>query len=143
MSPTGACRLTGCQEATTGKANFGFVSKYKKGATVPTGETEFQFQAGNLNFHSTSYQWLVVSGCKAQYKGDGTVNGAIGYSFLLTAYDAQAGPGGKCSSLPVGVDGFRIKITDASSSVVYDNKMGALDDVDPQATSGGSIVVHK
>lgn len=38
----------------TGKATFGFVSKYKKGATLPTGETEFQFKAGNLNFMSTS-----------------------------------------------------------------------------------------
>jgi hypothetical protein len=37
----------------TGKANFGFVSKYQKGTTIPTGETEFNFQVGNLNFHST------------------------------------------------------------------------------------------
>jgi hypothetical protein len=39
-----------------GKGTFGFVSKYKKGATVPTGQTEFMFQAGDLNFHSSSYQ---------------------------------------------------------------------------------------
>ncbi|MBC7260896.1 MAG: PKD domain-containing protein, partial [Chloroflexi bacterium] len=43
-----------------GKATFGFVARYKKGATVPDGNTQFQFKAGNLNFHSTSYQWLVV-----------------------------------------------------------------------------------
>lgn len=30
----------------TGKANFGFVSKYQKGTTVPAGNTQFQFQAG-------------------------------------------------------------------------------------------------
>ena len=30
----------------TGKGNFGFTSQYKKGATIPTGKTEFQFQAG-------------------------------------------------------------------------------------------------
>jgi hypothetical protein len=42
----------------TGKANFGFVSKYQKGATVPTGDTEFQFHAGNLNFKSkTTNGW--------------------------------------------------------------------------------------
>jgi hypothetical protein len=48
-----------------GKANFGFVSKYPKRAaadTVPEGQTEFQFQAGNFNFHSASYEWLVVAG---------------------------------------------------------------------------------
>ena len=68
-SPPGAYRA---DPLLTGKANFGFVSKYKKGASVPEGETEFQFQAGNLNFHSDSYQWLVVAGdSKAQYKGTG------------------------------------------------------------------------
>src|SRR5436853_5047343 len=49
-----------------GKANFGFVSRYKKGASVPDGNTEFQFKAGDLNFKSASYQWLVVSGARAQ-----------------------------------------------------------------------------
>jgi hypothetical protein len=57
-----------------GRANFGFVSKYQKGATVPDGETEFQF--ANFNFHSLDYQWLVVDGAKAQYKGTGTINGS-------------------------------------------------------------------
>ena len=38
--------------ALSGKANFGFVSQYEKGKTVPTGNTEFQFQTGNLNFKS-------------------------------------------------------------------------------------------
>ena len=55
----------------TGKANFGFVSNYKKGATVPTGLTEFQFKAGDLNFHSEEYQWLVVAGPQAKFKGVG------------------------------------------------------------------------
>lgn len=61
-SPVGACQLTIVCQSATGKANFGFVSQYKKGATVPTGNTEFQFQAGNLNFHSEVYEWLVISG---------------------------------------------------------------------------------
>ena len=38
----------------------------------PSGATEFQFQAGSFNFKSTSYEWLVVAGAKAQYKGAGT-----------------------------------------------------------------------
>jgi hypothetical protein len=55
----------------TGKANFGFVSKYKKGATVPTGNTEFRFKAGDLNFHSSSYDFLVITmgGTNAMYSG--------------------------------------------------------------------------
>jgi hypothetical protein len=69
----------------TGRANFGFVARYKKGQSTPDGQTEFQFQAGNLNFQSESYQWLVVSGAKAQFKGYGRVNNVSGYGFLLTA----------------------------------------------------------
>ena len=73
-----------------GKANFGFVSKYKKGASVPTGKTEFNFKAGDLNFHSDSYQWLVVTqdGTNAQFKGSGTINGDLdqngeSYNFMI------------------------------------------------------------
>jgi hypothetical protein len=88
-------------------------------------------------FKSTSYQWLVVSGARAQYKGSGTLNGAAGYGFLLTAIDGQVNGGG-------GTDKFRIKIWDANSVVVYDNQMGAPDDSDPTTViTGGSIVLHK
>jgi hypothetical protein len=124
----------------TGKANFGFVSKYQKGATVPTGQTEFQFHAGNLNFHSSNYQWLVVAGAKAQFKGIGTVNSVSGYGFLLTATDGQISGGG-------GVDKFRIKIWDTTSdTVIYDNVPGTSEDIDaanPQPIANGSIVIHK
>src|SRR3989304_5775114 len=48
----------------------------EKGATVPTGQTEFQFKAGALNFKSAAYEGLPVSGSRVQYKGTGTVNGA-------------------------------------------------------------------
>src|SRR5207245_2656667 len=58
----------------TGKANFAFVSKYVKGANTPTGVTEFQFKVASLNFHSDTYEWLVVSGARAQFKGTGTIN---------------------------------------------------------------------
>jgi len=121
----------------TGKASFGFVSKYLPGATVPTGNTEFQFKAGNLNFSSTSYEWLVVSGAKAQYKGVGTINGQANYRFMLTAIDGQINGGG-------GQDKFRIKIWSDSSGVVYDNQMNDPDSNDPMTVlGGGSIVIHK
>jgi hypothetical protein len=137
-SPTEACRLnTACQGA-TGKATFGFVAKYKKGADVPDGETEFQFQTGGLNFQSTAYDWLVIAGAKAQYKGTGTINGAGTYGFLLTVVDGQTNGGS-------GVDKFRIKIWEkASGVVVYDNQLGVPDDADPATVLGsGSIVIHK
>lgn len=135
-SPAGAYQA---DPSLSGKANFGFVSKYKKGATVPTGQTEFHFQAGNFRFFSDTYQWLVVSGPKGQYKGTGSVNGESGYSFLLTLTDGQVSGGG-------GTDKFRIKITNtATGALVYDNVVGAPDDMDkanPQVLGGGSIVIH-
>jgi hypothetical protein len=133
MSPEGAylADLT-----LTGKATFGFVSKYEKGKTYPTGNTEFQFHAGNLNFKSTSYEWLVVSGPLGQYKGVGTINGAGNYGFLLTARDGQAPGGG-------GIDKFRIKIWAIGGAVVYDNALDAAEDSDAStALGGGSIVIH-
>ena len=122
----------------SGKANFGFVSKYKKGQQVPVGNTEFQFKAGNLNFHSDNYDWLVIAGHRAQYKGTGTINGTGSYGFMLTAVDAELTPS-------TGIDLFRIKIWDKANgdTVVYDNQYGAEDDVDPSTQlGGGSIVIH-
>ena len=49
-------RYTCATRRLSGRANFGFNSQYKKNANVPTGETEFNFQVGNMNFHSTEYQ---------------------------------------------------------------------------------------
>jgi hypothetical protein len=127
-------------EPVEGKANFGFVSKYKPGAKVPTGQTEFQFKAGDLNFHSGSYEWLVVSGAHAQYKGTGTINNSGHYGFLLTAIDGQLTGGG-------GQDRFRIKIWDVGTGVIlYDNQSGSDDDAELNNNTivrGGSIVIHK
>jgi len=123
----------------TGKANFGFNAKYKKGQSTPDGNTQFQFQTGNLNFKSSSYEWLVVAGANAKFKGVGTINGSGNYGFMLTATDGQVNGGG-------GTDKFRIKIWDKDNgdAVVYDNQMGQGDDSNAgTALGGGSIVIHK
>jgi hypothetical protein len=139
-SPVGACRLSPECLLLSGRATFGFVSKYLKGATVPTGNTEFQFHAGGLNFKSTVYEWLVVSGTgssRAQYKGSGTINGGGNYGFLLTAIDGD-------NLNPKQVDKFRIKIWDKNTGlIVYDNQGDAGDSADPTTAVTGSIVIHK
>jgi hypothetical protein len=135
------CLFSTACAAATGKANFGFVSKYQKGATVPTGETEFQFQAGGFRFKSQSYEWLTVAGARAQYKGVGAVNGGGRYGFILTAVDGQINGGGN-------TDKFRIKIWEknvdgSDGRIVYDNQTGATDTSDPSTfIGGGSIVIH-
>lgn len=121
-----------------GKANFGFVSKYKKGATVPEGNTEFKFNAGNLSFTSTEYQWLVVAGSQAKFKGVGSINGEYGYGFMISAFDGDL-------KNTLEADKFRIKIWSLlDDEVVYDNQMGAEEDADPSTEiGGGSIVIHE
>jgi hypothetical protein len=125
----------------SGKANFGFVSKYEKGKTIPTGNTEFQFKEGGMNFSSTSFDWLVINGKKAQYKGTGTINGTGTFGFILTAVDGDL-------STPSTPDLFRIKIYNKTTNkVVYDNQYGTgttADDADPTTLlGGGSIVIHE
>lgn len=94
-SPEGACKDTSLCVDAAGKANFGFVSEYQKGASIPTGQTEFQFNAGNLSFHSSTYEWLLVNqaGTNAQLKGWGKVNGQSSpngdYKFMLWAADGE------------------------------------------------------
>lgn len=128
----------------TGNANVSVGAKYQNKATAttpPDGNTQFQFHAPNLNFHSESLEWLVITEFKAMYLGVGRVNGSGDYGFLLTAYDGQAPGGG-------GADKIRIKIWDksAGNAVIYDNRPGLPDDIDtadPQITTGGNIVIHK
>ena len=129
-SPAGAYTA---DASLTGKATFGFVSKYKKGASVPTGNTSFEFDVAGFEFHSDSYEWLVVNqgGKNAQFKGSGAVNDGLDpngnpYKFMLWGGDGSP-------------DTFRIKIwweDNAGEHVVYDNGFD-------QAIGGGSIVVHK
>jgi parallel beta-helix repeat protein len=134
----------------TGKASFGFVSKYQTGASTPTGETEFHFNAANLYFHSTSYDWLVIGGARAQYKGSGTLiikdkwggpwATEIECKFMLTAIDGQKNGGG-------GKDKIRLKIWQEGMdwSPIYDNnERWDPDSADPTTEIGaGNIVIHK
>lgn len=119
-----------------GRVNFGFNAKYKKGATAPDGQTQLQFKVGDMNFHSSAYEWLVVTsgGTKAQYKGTGNVNGDPGHDFLMTLEDGGA----------KGPDTLRMKIT-RDGVTVYDNRMGApadVDTADPPVIRQGQIVIH-
>jgi hypothetical protein len=134
MIPAGA--------AMASKANYGFNAKYKKGSSTPDGEVEFQLKPANINFHSTSLEWLIVNttATRGQFQGSGTVNGAGSYGFLLTVVD-----GGQN-------DTFRIKIwnkadpANASTPTVfiYDNEPGQPDSSNPVTpAAGGNIVVHK
>ena len=93
------------------------------------------FKLGNLNFMSTTCEWMASSGGKLHLKGSGTVNGKGSYNFILYAFDGQA----------VGrSDMLHIKIWNTSTNqVVYDNQPGADEFTDSGATiSGGFILIQ-
>ena len=115
-----------------GRATFHVLAKYPEGATVPTGSTEFHLNVANLNFKSTSYEWLVIMGTKAQVKGTGTINHAGNYGFMLSVIDDSP-------------DKFRIKIwNNDTGELIYDSQPGVSDIADPTVIlRRGSIVIHK
>jgi hypothetical protein len=136
-SPAGAYVA---EPSLVGKATFGFVSKYQNGANVPTGNTQFSFKVADLKFKSTEYDWLVVAGNNANFKGAGTIDGQGNYGFLLFGFDSDLN-----TNDPFEDDKFRIKIWDKNNGdvVVYDNNLGQSESSEPSTIlGGGSIVIH-
>jgi len=135
-SPAG---VFAAEASLTGKVSFGFAMSYFKNATYPKGETQFQFNAGGLEFNAINFDYLVISGARAQFKGSGKVIGdAASYNFILTVIDGQLSGGG-------GVDNIRMKIYNKNTNVViYDSQMGASDAADPTTPvgDGSSIVIQ-
>ncbi len=118
----------------SGEVKFGINAKYKN--STPEGKTKFNFKEANFNFESTSYQWYVIIGNKAQLKGTGVINGSGNYNFFLTAIDTGEPEGERTDTL-------RMKITDTNGSIIYDNQPGTPDTADPIAPlQNGSIKIH-
>ena len=134
-SPIGAFAV---DEYITGKASFGFNAKYKKGESIPRGNVQFTIKEGDLNFHSSHFDWLVVTDVEAKIHGQGSVNQEGDYGFLLSVVDNDlAGDGAQ--------DKLRIKIWDKNNGdiVVYDNQMGGSDDdLTIEDISKGNIIIH-
>jgi hypothetical protein len=133
-SPTGAYAL---DPVILGKANFGFNAKYRSGATIPNGQTQFNLHDADFIFHSTEYEWLVISGNQAIYQGTGTVNKEGGYGFRVSIIDGD-------SDGVDGIDRFRIRIWNLENGdIVYDSQMDdPLNTPPTERLDGGSIVIH-
>ena len=132
-SPAGAYPV---DAALAGRAQLGFLARYQNDATVPFAQPGFRLRTDPFVFESTSYDWLVVTGAKAQLHGTGRVRGNERYAFLLSAIDGDRL--GKDVA-----DVLRIKIWDAASgAVLYDTQPGDSESADPVLRlGGGSIAV--
>lgn len=125
-SPAGALVAN---PAATGKAGFGYAVNYRN-ATNPKGETQFEFKVGDFEFNALNFDYLVVSGYKAQFKGTGKITGGqSGIAFIMTVIDGALDG--------TGVDKVRMKIYNRNTNaVIYDNQPGASDAADPKTPVG-------
>jgi len=117
----------------TSPANFGFVVKYKKGASTPDGQLEFQYQQGDFNLHSSGMEWLVILNKNwAKFHGTATIKGIEGlFPFRVDARDGDFG--GRDQP-----DRFIIKVYPPGGDPEVDDPIyKASGDL-----QGGSIVIH-
>ncbi|MEO6403989.1 MAG: SBBP repeat-containing protein [Ferruginibacter sp.] len=129
-SPTGAVVDN---PSATGKASFGFAINYRNAAR-PKGETQFEFKVGNFEFNALNFEYLVVSGAKAQFKGTGKIiGGQSGLNFIMTVMDGALDGS--------GIDKIRLKIFKNNGQVMYDNQPGAGDAENPTMAVGANSII--
>jgi hypothetical protein len=92
-----------------GKATFGFTVKFESGAPAPTGNLLWDDHAAGVRIKATSFEFLAIAGCTAEFGGRADVNG-VDESLDVTVVD-----GGEPGSKPVGPDTIRIQ-TDSYSA---------------------------
>ena len=112
---------------TNGHSEFGFSVKYSGNLKDVKGNTNFAFKNGSLHLNSNNYDWLIVNGNNALFRGTAKVNGSGDFGYMIAAFDG-AKPGNKN-------DKFRIRIwNNEDGEMIYDN-------VDNQNIALGSIVI--
>jgi hypothetical protein len=121
-----------------GKASYGFTVNYFKNSTYPKGETQFEFKVGEFEFNALNFDYLVIDGAKAQFRGTGKITGGqSGVGFVMTVIDGNADGS--------GVDRIRMKIYHKTTGVIiYDNQPGVSDATEPVAAVGtnSSVVIY-
>ena len=127
-SPAGAYAAS---RTWTGRASFAFDAMYGSAGSRPTGSTAFSLRGAAFSFQSTTYDWLIVVGTRAELRGAGSLGGVPGYAFVLSVSDGA-------------VDRIRIKIWNSTThEIAYDSQPGSPDHADPTtALGGGSIAMR-
>ena len=119
----------------TGKVSYGFSVNYYKNATNTKGENQFEFKLGDFEYNALNFDYLVIQGAKAQFRGTGKIiGGQSGIAFIMTVIDGDLdGP---------GIDKVRMKIYNKNNGkIIYDNQPGASDAADPVGVVGTNSTV--
>jgi hypothetical protein len=119
----------------TGKVTYGFTVNYYKGATMPKGETHFNFNIGGFQYDALNFDYLSVAGYKAVFKGSGKIiGGQSGVNFIMYVIDGALDGS--------GVDKVRLKIYNKNTNqVYYDNEPGKSDAANPTTVVGSNSSV--
>jgi len=121
-----------------GKASYGFTVNYFKNSTYPKGETQFEFKVGSFEFNALNFDYMVINGARAQFKGTGKITGdQSGYGFIMTVIDGDLDGS--------GVDKIRMKVYNKTNGrVVYDNQPDASDAADPVTAveTNSSVIIY-
>jgi hypothetical protein len=130
QSPAGALATN---RTAKGQVSYGYTVNYYKGATKPKGEMQFKF--GDLEFNGVNFDYLAISGARAQFRGTGKIiGGQSGLGFIMTVIDGALDGS--------GVDKVRMKIYNKTSgAVIYDNYSGSSDAADPVTPIGTNSFV--
>ena len=128
-SPAGALNSN---PSAIGKASFGFEVHYFKKATLPKGETRFEIKVGEFEFTALNFDYLAISGNRAQMMGTGKITGGqSGINYILTVID-----NGDVT------DYIRFKIYNKNTNeVYYDNQPGASDAASPSTPASAQSVI--
>ena len=125
-SPAGADLV---QPSGSGPVTYGFNVKQLPGDVVPSGNFEFHYKAGAIDFKEDSFDFQVLSnGNHAQIQGTGTLNGTTSCKFAIDAYAA--------SFPPNNVDAFGLRIFNCGGG------SGDRYNLPATAVTKGNIVIH-
>jgi hypothetical protein len=115
----------------SGPVIYGFNAEYEEGETVPTGNLEFHYKAGDIKFKDSGFDFLVVvpNSNRAQIQGTGVLNQTTVCKFLIDAWDG--------SFPPDNVDAFGLRIFDC------DGVPGDRYNLPATPVTKGNIKVHQ
>jgi hypothetical protein len=105
------------------KANFGFNVKYKENGIDPTGSLNVTLKEAGLDLKAVTFDWLIISGGRAEFEGAATSGTLTGLRFRVIAFDRSP-------------DSFEIRVWDASGS--FDAPTYRI----ANNLGGGSVQIH-
>ncbi|HEX4824011.1 MAG TPA: choice-of-anchor Q domain-containing protein [Candidatus Polarisedimenticolaceae bacterium] len=116
------------------RASLAFVSTSSHTVSPAGGELELDLHREGFKFHASGFTSQTIANPGAQLRGNGTVNGAGTYKFLLSTLSFD-GTG-------AGPTAVRLKIWNAATgAVVFDTQTGAPDTAIPTTSLGGTSPV--